>query len=68
MRDAKALLEQPAAKVFAVLRAFDANAPELTITELAGRAGLDRGTAFRLIHTLKELGYLVAVPGTAASV
>ena len=57
-------LVQSAAKVFAVLRAFDANAPELTITEVAGRAGLDRGTAFRLIHTLKELGYLVAVPGS----
>lgn len=64
MRDARPFLEQPAAKVFAVLRAFDANAPELTITEVAGRAGLDRGTAFRLIHTLKELGYLVAVPGS----
>jgi IclR family pca regulon transcriptional regulator len=55
---------QSAAKVFAVLRAFDSNAPELTITEVAGRAGLDRGTAFRLIHTLRELGYLVAVPGS----
>ncbi len=47
-----------------VLRAFDADSPELTITEVAGRAGLDRGTAFRLIHTLRELGYLVAVPAS----
>lgn len=57
-------LVQSAAKVFAVLKAFDVNATELTITEVAGRAGLDRGTAFRLIHTIKELGYLVAVPGS----
>ena len=53
---------QSAAKAFAVLRAFDAERPELTITEVAGRAGLDRGTAFRLIHTLIALGYLASVP------
>jgi IclR family transcriptional regulator, pca regulon regulatory protein len=57
-------LVQSAAKVFAVLRAFDAAAPELTISEVAGRAGLDRGTAFRLIHTLVSLAYLSSVPGT----
>ena len=57
-------LVQSAAKVFAVLRAFDPTLPELTITEVAGRAGLDRGTAFRLIHTLVSLGYLCPVPGS----
>ena len=50
------------AKVFAVLKAFDSSLPELTVTEVAGRAGLDRGTAFRLVHTLCQLGYLAAVP------
>jgi len=55
---------QSAGKVFAVLRAFDAEHPELTNSEVAGRAGLDRGTAFRLIHTLISLGYLAAVPGS----
>jgi IclR family pca regulon transcriptional regulator len=55
---------QSAAKVFAVLRAFDVQQPELTITDIAGRTGLDRGTSFRLIHTLVSLGYLAAVPGT----
>jgi IclR family pca regulon transcriptional regulator len=55
---------QSAAKVFAVLRAFDATNPELTISEVAGRAGLDRGTAFRLIHTLISLRYLAAVPNS----
>lgn len=55
---------QSAAKIFAVLRAFDADRPELTISETAARAGLDRGTAFRLIHTLCLLGFLAAVPNT----
>jgi len=53
---------QSVGKVFAVLRAFDVTLPELTITEVAGRAGLDRGTSFRLVHTLCQLGYLAAVP------
>lgn len=52
------------AKAFAVLRAFDAKLPELTITEVANRAELDRGTSFRLVHTLCQLGYLAAVPHT----
>lgn len=51
-------------KAFAVLQAFDASLPELTITEVAARAGLDRGTSFRLTHTLVELGYLAPVPGS----
>jgi IclR family transcriptional regulator, pca regulon regulatory protein len=57
-------LVQSAAKAFAVLRAFGPDLPQLTITEVAGRAGLDRGTAFRLIQTLVSLGYLRAVPGS----
>lgn len=57
-------LVHSAAKVFAVLRAFGPDLPELTVSEVAVRAGLDRGTAFRLIHTLVSLGYLRAVPGT----
>ncbi|MCQ4161637.1 helix-turn-helix domain-containing protein [Roseomonas sp. GC11] len=55
---------QSAAKVFAVLKAFTAEMPELTLAEVAARAGTDRGTAFRLIHTLEALGYLRAVPGS----
>jgi IclR family pca regulon transcriptional regulator len=57
-------LVQSAAKAFAVLHAFDTSLPELTISDVAGRAGLDRGTAFRLIHTLVALGYLRPVVGT----
>lgn len=51
---------QSVAKAFSVLRAFGSSAPELTVAEVATRAGLDRGTAFRLIHTLASLGYLRA--------
>jgi IclR family pca regulon transcriptional regulator len=50
------------AKAFAVLRAFDVDLPELTISEVAGRADIDRGTSFRLVNTLCQLGYLAPVP------
>lgn len=49
-------------KAFAVLRSFSSEAFELTLSEIAARADLDRGTAFRLIQTLVELGYLQAIP------
>jgi IclR family pca regulon transcriptional regulator len=52
------------AKAFAVLRAFDHNPPELTVTDIAARADLDRGTAFRLVRTLVDLGYVRGVPGS----
>ena len=53
---------QSVAKAFAVLKAFEPGMPELTVAEVAARAGLDRGTAYRLIHTLLGLGYLAGVP------
>ncbi|TQF40720.1 IclR family transcriptional regulator [Bradyrhizobium sp. UNPF46] len=49
-------------KAFAVLQSFSSEAFELSLSEIAARADLDRGTAFRLIQTLVELGYLQAVP------
>jgi IclR family pca regulon transcriptional regulator len=49
-------------KAFAVLHSFTSDAFELTLSEIAARASLDRGTSFRLIQTLVELGYLQAVP------
>ena len=55
-------LVQSVAKAFAVLKAFDASLPELTVSEAAARAGIDRGTAFRLINTLVLLGYVAPVP------
>lgn len=55
---------QSVAKAFAVLRAFGQGADELTISEIAVRTDLDRGTSFRLLHTLRDLGYIAAVPGS----
>lgn len=55
---------QSVAKAFAVLKAFDATLPELTLTEIGERAGLDRGTSFRLANTLCQLGYLAKVSRT----
>ena len=52
---------QSVAKALNVLRAFDATHTELIIADVAARAGLDRGTAYRLIHTLVSLGYLAPV-------
>ena len=49
-------------KAFAVLKSFTSETFELTLSEIAARADLDRGTAFRLIQTLTELGYLQAIP------
>lgn len=49
------------AKAFAVLHAFSAAQPALSVSEIAMASKLDRGTAFRLVHTLASLGYLRAV-------
>jgi len=51
-------------KGFRVLEAFGANEPELTLAEVARRADLDNGTAFRVLNTLGSLGYIVRVAGT----
>ena len=55
-------LVQSVAKAFAVLKAFGPDRPELTLAEVAAQTGHDRGTAFRLVHTLVDLGYLRPVP------
>jgi IclR family pca regulon transcriptional regulator len=52
------------AKGFAVLRAFTAERPELTLSETARTAGLDNATAFRMLNTLVMLGLVARVPGT----
>lgn len=41
----------------AVIRAFDAEHPEMTLTEVAGVTGLTRATARRFLLTLCDLGY-----------
>ena len=52
------------AKGLRVLESFSAERPELTLTEVAGLAKLDPGTAFRMLNTLVMLGYLHRSPDT----
>jgi len=52
------------AKGFAVLEAFRGTDRGLTLTEIAQRSELDPGTAFRVIKTLVQLGYLEQGAGT----
>lgn len=44
----------------AVIRAFDADHPELTLSEVAGLCGLTRAAARRFLLTLADLGYVRA--------
>ncbi|MCL4313901.1 MAG: helix-turn-helix domain-containing protein [Actinobacteria bacterium] len=45
-------------RAFAVVRSFDASSPELSLSEVAARTGLDRATARRYLLTLEQLGYV----------
>ena len=45
------------AKGLAVIEAFDARAPSMTLSDVAKKIGLSRGTARRLLLTLVDLGY-----------
>jgi IclR family pca regulon transcriptional regulator len=45
------------AKGLAVIEAFDARSPSMTLSEVARKTGLSRGTARRLLLTLVDLGY-----------
>lgn len=49
---------QSLAKGFRVLEAFTSQEPELTMAEVARRAGIDNATAFRFLNTLVEIGYV----------
>jgi IclR family pca regulon transcriptional regulator len=55
---------QSLAKGFRVLEAFTSQEPEVTMAEVARRAGMDNATAFRLLNTLVEIGYVERVPDT----
>jgi IclR family pca regulon transcriptional regulator len=46
------------AKGLSVIEAFDNQAPAMTLSDVAKRTALSRGTARRLLHTLVELGYV----------
>ncbi|MFC4589662.1 IclR family transcriptional regulator [Sphaerisporangium corydalis] len=49
---------QSLARGLAVIRAFDAATPELTLSEVARATGLTRAAARRFLLTLVELGYV----------
>lgn len=51
-----------AAKVFDVLGSFRADAPEMTLTELAARSGLPLTTAHRIVGELAGVGALERTP------
>lgn len=46
------------ARGLAVLSRFDQGTRELSLTEIAASTGLSKSTAFRLVRTLEEAGYL----------
>ena len=43
-----------------ILSAFGADAPEMTVSEVAHRTGMSRAAARRFLMTLEELGYVAA--------
>ena len=49
---------QSLARGLAVIRAFDADHPRMTLSELAARTNLTRATARRFLLTLAGLGYV----------
>src|SRR6187551_1439253 len=49
---------QSFARGLEVIRSFSAQAPRQTLTEVAGRAGLTRAGARRILLTLQTLGYV----------
>jgi IclR family pca regulon transcriptional regulator len=50
------------AKGFRILEAFTAQEPELTLADVARKAGVDNATAFRFLNTLVQTGYVERVP------
>lgn len=55
---------QSLGKAFRVLETFTATEPELTLSEVCRRTLLDSGTVFRLLTTLRALGYVDRVEET----
>lgn len=49
---------QSLARGLSVITAFDAENPQMTLSEVAERTGLSRATARRFLHTLVELGFV----------
>jgi IclR family pca regulon transcriptional regulator len=51
---------QSLARGLSVIRAFDADHPELTLSDVARRAGITRAAARRFLLTLESLGYVAS--------
>lgn len=47
------------ARGLSILEAFDPANPKMGITELAKETGLSKSTVFRLVQTLRSLGYII---------
>lgn len=60
------LMVRAVEKAFRILATFDAANPRQTLTQLAGRTGLDRSATQRFTHTLSKLGYLRKDPRSKA--
>src|SRR6185295_12528672 len=52
-----------AAKALELLSVFSFREPRLSLAELASRTGIPRATAFRLLSTLEQSGFLDKVHG-----
>src|SRR5438309_6797435 len=52
-----------AAKALELLSVFSYREPQLSLADLASRTGIPRATAFRLLSTLEQSGFLVKVHG-----
>ena len=52
-----------AAKALELLSVFSFREPRLSLADLANRTGIPRATAFRLLSTLEQSGFLVKVHG-----
>src|SRR6266851_6713096 len=52
-----------AAKALELLSTFSFREPRMSLADLAGRTGIPRATAFRLLLTLEQAGFLAKVHG-----
>lgn len=49
------------ARGLSILEVFDVAKPRMGISDLSRKTGLSKSTVFRLVHTLRNLGYIVRV-------
>lgn len=64
-REDHAPVTRTIARAVAILKAFDATRPELGVTEIGHRTGLDKSTVYRLLSALQQGGLIAQDAGTA---